>query len=132
MYSSDQTTHPFLYARVLGIFHVHVYRAGLDLSGADDTEPQLMQVLWVRWFDLDLRAPGGFKACRLHRLMWADEQHGAYGFVSPEDVLRGVHLIPAFAFGTTPSMAAGADDAQDDSLDSEEMEQEWKLHYVNM
>lgn len=64
MLASDGATHPYLYARVIGMFHVMVYRVGDDLKGKDDTEPGLIHVLWVQWFDLDTRAPGGFKACR--------------------------------------------------------------------
>lgn len=132
MYSVDQTAHPYLYARILGVFHLNVYRAGADLSGAQDTDPHAVPVLWVRWFDLDMSAPGGFKACRLHRLAWANDD-AAYGFVHPEDVLRAVHLIPAFAYGTVPVDWQYTPEAADDSDDLEDdEEEEWKLHYVNM
>lgn len=42
--------HPYMYARILSIFHM---KAAIGF----DQEPQLMQVLWVRWFDVDTTAP---------------------------------------------------------------------------
>lgn len=136
MYSPDSNGHPFLYARVLGIFHVNVYRAGEDMSGADDTEPQREHVVWVRWFDLDTTAaPGGFATCRLHRLQWAQCDDDAFGFVDPKDVLRAAHLIPAFAHGTQAAWSAPvAVDANDESVSEDEGDDrdEWRCHYVNL
>lgn len=129
MYASDTSSpHQYLYTRIIGIFHVNVYRTGADICGADDTEPIKLSVLWVRWFDLDARAPGGFKRCRLHRLKWAATDDEPYGFIDPEDVLRASHLIPAFAFGTIDEPAR---DDKDENSDSDE-DPDWKYHYVNM
>ncbi|KAI0753029.1 hypothetical protein C8Q80DRAFT_1217334 [Daedaleopsis nitida] len=117
MYSPHPDCHPFLYARILGIFHVNVYRSGTDLGGADDSPLQREHVLWVRWFDVDSSAPGGFARCRLHQLRWAKDDDHAYGFVAPEDVLHAAHLIPVFANGTQPVHGVSTE--------------EWRHHYVN-
>ena len=120
--------HPYLYARVLGIFHVHAYRAAHGLNGDNDTPSRLLQVLWVRWFDLDTSAPGGFRRRRLHRLKWVDVGDGAFGFVSPDQVLRAVHLIPAFAHGKSDDALPGYSLARLD-FDGDE---DWNFHYIGM
>lgn len=128
MLAPTDSEHPYLYARVLGIFHVHAYRAAHGLDGDNDTPSQLLQVLWVRWFDLDTSAPGGFRRQRLHRLKWADVGDDAFGFVSPDQVLRAVHLIPAFAHGKSNDTLPGYSLARLDSEDDED----WNFHYVGM
>ncbi|KAI0743684.1 hypothetical protein C8Q80DRAFT_1079612, partial [Daedaleopsis nitida] len=132
LYSDDGDSHPFLYARVLGIFHVNIYRAGADLCGSGDSLIQREHVLWVRWFDLDTSAPGGFATCRLHRLKWARPEEGGYRFIAPEDVLRGANLIPVFAHGTQPFQCAptGVLGIPDNASDNESPD-EWIHHYMN-
>jgi len=44
------TTHPFLYARVLGIYHVNVIYTG---GGSVDYVARKVEFLWVRWFEYD-------------------------------------------------------------------------------
>lgn len=83
MVAPQGSDHLYLYARVIALFHVRVYLAAPGLSTACDSEEKLIQVLWVRWFDVDPRAPGGFKARRLPRLKWADVDDEAFGFISP-------------------------------------------------
>ena len=128
MLAPDGAPHPYLYARVLGIFHIVAYLAGDDLDGADDTELETIHILWVRWFDLDPCAPGGFKARRLPRLKWATLDDDAFGFVSPDQVLRAVHLMPAFAYGQSdaalPSFSVARREDEEDT--------DWRYHYVGM
>ncbi len=128
MLAPEDSAHPYLYARVLGVFHAYVSRIGPQHSM--DEEPQLMQVLWVRWFELDTRRQGGFKARRLHRLEWVPAgSDGAFGFVSPDCVLRATHLIPAFAHGKDGGAALpGYSIARSDSGSNED----WRYHYVSM
>ena len=128
MLAPDGAAHPYLYARVIGIFHVMAFRAGDDLEGNDDTEPELIHVLWVRWFDLDTRAPGGLKARRLPRLKWAALDDDAFGFVAPGQVLRAAHLIPAFAHGQSDAALPGYSVARHEDED----DTDWKYHYVGM
>lgn len=91
--------HPYWYARVIGIFHAHIRHTG-PLSTSP--EPQQVEFLWVRWFGRDLSYPAGWAMCHLHRIGFLpDFDGGAFGFLDPANVVRGVHLIPAFAHGTT-------------------------------
>ena len=80
----EDSEHPFLYARVLGIFHIHAYRAAQGLSSNDDATLQLPYVLWVLWFDIDTSVPGGFRRWRLRRLKWVYIWDDAFGFMSPD------------------------------------------------
>ena len=87
-----------------------------------------IQLLWVRWFGRDMSAPGGFRARRLYRIGFVnDEDPDAFGFIAPEQVIRGVHLIPAFHHGKTteylePSIVRPPSDNDED----------WVYYYVNM
>ena len=102
----DTTWHPYWYAKVLGIFHVNVRRSGC-------MEIERMEVLWVHWFGRDPVHEGGFETRRLHRIGLTDgKDPTSYGFLDPGDVLRSVHLIPAFS----PNQAnQEADDPDDDT-----------------
>jgi hypothetical protein len=110
----DEKTHPFWYARVIGIFHINVeYRE-------DDTgmysHPTRMDFLFVRWFRWD-NSPAGWTAKRLQRLEFFDEDSpDAYGFLDPDSVIRGIHLIPSF----------------DHRIDPQDPESDYRFQYVNM
>ncbi|EJF64370.1 hypothetical protein DICSQDRAFT_16482, partial [Dichomitus squalens LYAD-421 SS1] len=119
--------HPYLYARVIGLFHVHAYLAGCDPLDADDTEPRPFQVLWLRWFDVDLCAPG-IKLRRLPRLKWASTGDEAFGFIAPRQVLRAAHLIPAFHYGQSDAALPGSSIARQE----EENDIDWTYHYVGI
>ena len=130
MLAPANSEHPFLYARVIGIFHVKAYTATLETTSIS---PQLVHVVWLRWFDLDTTAPGGFQTRRLHRLKWADVNDGAFGFVSPNDILRGCHLIPrALPHGSgrsdtaLPGVSTVRRERDGGVLD------DWDHHYVGM
>jgi hypothetical protein len=92
-----ENQHPYWYARIVGIFHVMVSQVG---SG---TTYEQMDFLWVRWYGLDMSSRSGFKAWRLYQVGFLDsnDDMGAFGFINPMDVIRAVHLIPAFHFGKT-------------------------------
>ncbi|PIL29093.1 hypothetical protein GSI_09141 [Ganoderma sinense ZZ0214-1] len=128
MLAPDGVAHPYLYARVIGIFHVKAYLVGDDLDGTDDTEPEVVHVLWVRWFDIDPRAPGGFKVRRLPRLKWAALDDDAFGFLSPDQVLRAAHLMPAFAHGESDAALPGYSVARRE----ENEDLDWNYHYVGI
>ncbi|EJF55297.1 hypothetical protein DICSQDRAFT_74723, partial [Dichomitus squalens LYAD-421 SS1] len=128
MLAPEGAAHPYLYARVIGIFHVEAYLTGDSPDGADDTDPEVVHVLWVRWFDLDPRTPGGFKARRLPRLKWAALDDDAFGFISPDQVLRAANLMPAFAHGQSDSALPGYSVARRE--DEEDLD--WIYHYVGM
>ncbi|TBU36964.1 hypothetical protein BD309DRAFT_819099, partial [Dichomitus squalens] len=127
MVAPEGSTHPYLYARVIGLLHVNAYLAGDDLSGAEDTEPRAVQVLWVRWFDVDTRAPG-IKSRRLPRLKWASTDDTPFGFIAPRQVLRTAQLIPAFNHGQSDTALPGPSIARQDDED----DIDWIDHYVGI
>ena len=43
-----QLSHPFWYARILGVFHANVVYTG---AGMRDYAPRRLEFLWVRWFE---------------------------------------------------------------------------------
>jgi hypothetical protein len=115
--------HPFTYARVIGVFHVDVVH---NVPGAS-TVPQSIPFLWVRRFRLDRRFKGGFKRKRLHRIEFLpDSDPAAFGFVNPDEVIRGAHLIPAFAHGPTERVPYTSLARRKDEFD------DWAYHYVNL
>jgi hypothetical protein len=91
--SHGDPSHPYLYARVLGIFRVKVLHPNLETM-------KNMDVLWVRWLEIDQKHRAGWKAKRLYRVQFVPpHEEGAFGFLDPTDVIRGVHLIPGFNNG---------------------------------
>ena len=121
--SDDDVTHPYWYARIVGIFHAMVVKTG---PKAKSREPKKMEFLFVRWFGLDYEELGGWKAKKLHQIGFV-EGDGAFGFVDPADVIRAVHLIPRFTQGRTKEML-GPSFARS-ILDKDE---DWVRYYVNM
>jgi hypothetical protein len=121
--SDDAAAHSFVYARILGIYHADVIH---NVPGAAPV-PAPIEFLWVRWFRLDGKHIGGFKRKRLHRLEFVpDSEPGAYGFVNPDDVIRGAHLIPAFHYGATEDAPGPSFSRPEGELD------DWVYHYVNL
>ena len=117
-HEDDEETdwHPYWYAKVLSVFHVNV-----RMTGHPDMKK--IDVLWVHWFGRDPDHKGGFNTCRLHRIGLMDaNEPTSYGFLDPSDVLRAVHLIPAFSTGRISSADA---DLDKDSMD-------WEFYYVSM
>ena len=115
-----QSAHPFLYACVLGVFHANVIYTG---QGLKDYLPRCMEFLWVCWFEV-VDVPVGWEHTALDHLRFMPTvQDDAYGFVEPASVLRGCHLIPAFASGKIHP---------DGVLPSQSgHEADWKHYYVN-
>jgi hypothetical protein len=118
----SRTKHPFLYARVLGIYHVNIIYTGEDRL---DYTPRRVEFLWVRWFEYDGSRSVGWPDMKLDSLRFppmADQ--GAFGFVDPRDVLRGCHILPRFSKGKARVDGVGlsrlAHDAQD-----------WSRYHVN-
>ncbi|RDX51305.1 hypothetical protein OH76DRAFT_1347249, partial [Lentinus brumalis] len=129
--AGDADTHPYVYARVVRIFHINVrlYDSPMQMF-------ERMDVLFVRWYRIDHSVPGGFEHKRLHRVEFVPQggDEEVFGFVNPVDILRGAHMIPAFARGRVstllpPTMARGvrgqSDNAREDDTD-------FRYHYVNL
>lgn len=112
--------HPFAYAQVLGIYHADVVRIGSGHSVSTHT----VEFLYVNWYRRDVSFKAGFKHRRMHRLqLMPASENNACGFLDPGDVIRGCHIIPAFACGQIDS-----DEITDTSRDSPQ----WRYHYVNL
>jgi hypothetical protein len=94
--------HPFWYARVLGVFHAQVYHIG---RSAKNRSKQHMEFLWVRWFGTVPGYRSGPQVARLPKIGFiCDTDESAFGFLDPSHVVRGCHLIPAFADGRTSGL----------------------------
>ena len=113
--------HPYIYARVLGIFHVNATYIG---PGTVDYRSRRIDFLWVRWYQY-LEEGAGWDASMLDRVCFppmADEH--AFGFVDPDDVLQGCHIIPQFLHGLRHPDGTGMSRCVDDSSD-------WHFYYIN-
>ncbi|KAG5642573.1 hypothetical protein H0H81_010572, partial [Sphagnurus paluster] len=119
----DFSSHPFRYGRVIGIFHVDFIH---DTPGAPRA-PISKQVLWVRWLKYDKSYRAGFQHRRLHRVHFLPSDHpNAFGFLDPDEVIRGAHLIPAFQHEPTDEYLEGQSVARE-----EEELNDWKYFHVN-
>ncbi|KIO03576.1 hypothetical protein M404DRAFT_26885 [Pisolithus tinctorius Marx 270] len=126
-HETDDCRHPYWYTRVIKIFHVNVRY--YDNNASSDGIKQ-MNVLFVRWFGRDNGRPGGsgFAARRLYRVGFiSDDDPDAFGFLDPDVVIRGVHLIPAFSLGRT-SEYLGPSFVRPD----EDLHEDWRYFDVNM
>ncbi|KAK0188835.1 hypothetical protein F5146DRAFT_933053 [Armillaria mellea] len=95
------TTHPYWYAHVLGVFHTYAQYNVLE-SDNIIPEPFHIDFQWVCWYGLDSKQKGGFKTKRLYCVGFVDSKDAnAFGFLDPDDVIRAVHLKPIFAHGHT-------------------------------
>ena len=109
----------YRYARVLGTFHANVMCVG---QGMVDYNATRMEFLWVRWYE-----PVGLHgtAQRLDRLRFSPlSDDDSFGFIAPDDVLRGCHILPAFAQGRRHPSGKGLSLLAKDGTD-------WKEYFVN-
>jgi hypothetical protein len=91
------TVHPYLYGKVLGIFHADVAYVGrLPDTLKTNAAYHRLDFLWVNWYQL-------FKATTEFALdsvtLYPAHLNGSLSFVDPSNVIRGVHLIPQFSSG---------------------------------
>ncbi|KAI0363267.1 hypothetical protein BV20DRAFT_1058175 [Pilatotrama ljubarskyi] len=94
---------------------------------------ECVELLWICWLQIDHTTPWGFTAKQLPRIQFiphVDIEH-SFAFVNPSDVLCGVHLISAFAFGQInkllgPSLVRVHDNCSEDS------DTDFHYYYVNM
>lgn len=81
----------FQYARVLGVYHVIIQE-----DGGDGRRFDFLHVRWLR----TIENASDFKQ---ERIGFVQDSEKPYGFLDPADVIRAIHLIPAFAYGVLPS-----------------------------
>lgn len=109
--STCSQTHPFLYAKVIGIYHTNVIYTGPGMLGYT---PRRMDFLWVRWYE----HREGENPARLDRLSFPPATtEGALGFVDPADVVRSCHIIPRFSKGKRYPRGIGSSRLARDSHD---------------
>lgn len=114
---SGPQPHPYIYARVLRVYHANVVYTG---PGMVDYSPTRMDFLWVRWFKRQiLENPD-----HLDQLAFPPvTEEGAFGFVDPANVVRGCHIIPKFSLGMRYPSGVGFSRLADDSSD-------WLSYYI--
>jgi len=120
-------THPYWYAQVLGIYFAHV---STTHPMAPKRPAQRMEFVWVRWLGVEPGYRSGSKAARLPKVGFVeDTDEDAFGFVDPDLIIRGSHLIPDFNSGRTSSLMPydGPTVAR-----SPERKDDWTNFYVNM
>jgi hypothetical protein len=118
-------SHPYLYARVLGIYHANIIYVG---PGMVDYNPRRLDFLWVRWYqhweEADDSDVMGWKAHHLDELSFPPmAREDAFGFVNPSDVLRSCHVIPRFVKGKQHSDGTALSTCAQDGED-------WKAYFV--
>jgi hypothetical protein len=126
--SDTNDTSPFWYARVLKIYHADVWTSHPDVR---DHSTHGMNILWVRWFGSEPGYNWGFgRAClpKIGFVEWNDPF--AFTFLDPAHVVRGCHLIPAFAEGRTSTLLPEGKSAAR-VLVAEEVD-DWLNFYVSM
>jgi hypothetical protein len=117
-------SHPYWYARVLGIYHMEVW-----LHHGGQPVKRSLEVLWVRWLAAIQGYRSGIQHARLPKVGFVEESdRDAFGFLDPGQVIRGAHLIPAFAAGRgVSSLGYGKSLARPGGqLD------DWEEYYVGM
>ena len=112
--------YPYLYARVLGIYHVNATYIG---PGMIDYRSHRIDFLWVRWYQCVDRCSSQHTS--LDRVYFPPmAEPDTFGFVDPDDVLRCCHIIPHFAQGLQHLDGKGISHCAQDKLD-------WRYYYVN-
>jgi hypothetical protein len=123
-FEQDSETHPYIYAKVLGVYHAKItHQGGL---------PRRMEFVHVRWLYYDYERPGGWVDFRLDKLSYAEchtEQDiiDSFDFVDPKDIIRATHLIPNFHSGTSSGFLQSSSSIAHDSANYKD----WKGYYVN-
>ncbi|KAL0069911.1 hypothetical protein AAF712_002806 [Marasmius tenuissimus] len=103
MLGDSDDSHPYLYARVIGIYHANV----LYVGGTNPTKHRMcrMEFLFVRWFKFEEGYTWGWKMKRLPKVRFLDvKDPEAFGFVDPACVIRCSHVIPAFEWNDTTKL----------------------------
>lgn len=119
--ANESEAHPYLYGRVLGMYHVNAVYTG---PGATNFRPKRIDFLWVRWFQYN-GASVTWEESWLDSLSFPPvDEMGAFGFVDPSDVIRGCHVIPAFVRGQVYTEGDGLSPCANDVED-------WIAYHVN-
>lgn len=110
---------PWSYANILDIYHIIV-------RVASDPEPKRLTVLWVRWMERSGSSLNGRNSRNFTRVSfvpWSGVPGSTFDFIDPAHIIRGCHLLPAFALGRTC-------DLLDPSI-ARDPEGDWHAYYAN-
>lgn len=111
--ADDADDSPFIYARILGIFHVNAIQIG---TATPDYTPQRFDLLWVRWFKKI--TTGSWKKHKLECISFPPMANDcSFGFLDPNDVVRACHIVPAFSSGVRHPDSQGLSLCARDSAD---------------
>lgn len=114
-------SHPYAYARVLGIYHANAFVVGGD---ATDFRPRRIEFLWVRWYRLWEPELDALQSRRLDQVSFPPvTDPDAFGFLDPADVVRSCYIVPAFSSGQQHSDGKGLSYSAQDGMD-------WKRYYI--
>ncbi|KAK7688185.1 hypothetical protein QCA50_008555 [Cerrena zonata] len=99
---TEAGAHLYWYAQVLGVFHATVSVFPSSKSDLPSISSTRVEFLWVRWYGIEPGDRSGFRFAKLPKISFVPENDRfAFGFLDPFVVVRGCHLIPAFALGRT-------------------------------
>jgi hypothetical protein len=112
--------HPYLYAKVIGIYHANVAYVGTLPNGTRDLSTHRIDFVWIHQYDI-LRSDTEFALDSL--ALQSITSNSALGFLDPLKIARSVHLIPQFSGGKLdpplpPSKCVPAQDT-------------WSAYYIN-
>ena len=129
MVLSDDQEHPYMYARVLNLFHVNATNSGPNTLLPAGNDGVILQMVWVRWFKLNGHPePSGFHLLRYPSVSFYESHDpDAFGFIHPDEIIRAVHLIPSFKSGQTAQYLDGPSKARPETEDKD-----WEHFNVNM
>ncbi|KAG9091927.1 hypothetical protein FRC06_000322 [Ceratobasidium sp. 370] len=116
--------HPYIYAKVLGVYHARV--------GYGRNLPRRIDFVHVRWLYYDYERPGGWETNRLDRLSYIKCENDqdiadSFDFIDPKTIIRAAHLIPEFAAGATREFLQTPSSISHDNSDHTD----WNGYYVN-
>lgn len=113
--------HRYIYGKVLGIYHTNVIFIGV---GMVDYTPIRMECLWVWWYE-PIDEVSTWDSSTMDRVRFPSVTHNhSFDFLDPTDVLRGCHIIPAFARKRRRPDGSGLSACAGDKND-------WRIYYVN-
>ena len=89
-----------------------------------------MEFLWVQWFGIEPGYRSSSKVAHLPKVGFVEEaDEDAFGFLDPDLIIRGSHLIPDFNSGQTQDLMPYDGPTVAQPLDQKD---DWINFYVNM
>lgn len=121
--ASVDRSHPYLYAKIVGIYHANVRYLGNHPDGTRSLASHRMDFALAHWYKL----LGPREEFTLDRLALSPlDCDTALSFVDPEDIIRAVHIIPQFSLGKKE-----VDGIQKSVLVGTGAQDFWNAYYLN-